>query len=43
MTRDRIAGAIYAALVLFTVFVLSAAAAGMWFGLAWRFVWVTAP
>ena len=41
--RGQIAAGAYALAVLLVGFVLSAALVGLWVGLAWRFVWITAP
>jgi hypothetical protein len=41
-TRDALQRTVYAVLVVVCVFVLSAAAAGLWIGLALRFVWIAA-
>ena len=43
MTRKDVTDAIVAILVMASVFVITAALAGLWFGMAWRFVWITAP
>jgi len=40
--RDEIAGIVLTSLALVSGFIITAAAAGLWIGLALRFVWVLA-